>query len=333
MEFLNSTIGLALMAFGLIFFVLLAVHCAEVIAHKTGEPYGTLILAGAVTVIEVALIVSMMLSKAANSEFIARDAVFSTIMIVVNGIVGISIIAASLKKNVLSFQSDGVKGAFGVLIGLSISIFIFPSLTQGGGDLSFSSKQLSFMGITSLVLYVSFLLFQTVSHKAFFIDSEVEEEHHDIPSNKKVLINALILPVALVLVVVLAKKLSPFIETEIANAGLPTSVVGVIIALLVLLPEGITAIKAAYNNNLQKSLNLGLGSALASIGLTIPVLSVLVIMLDLPLSLGLDPLNRVILLMTLILGGLTLSTGRVTRLQGIIHLIIFLEFLFLTIEP
>ena len=103
--------------------------------------------------------------------------------------------------------------------------------------------------------------------------------------------------------------------------------------MLVLLPEGVTAIKAAYNNNLQKSLNLALGSALASIGLTIPALSLLVILLDLPLSLGLDPLNRNILLMTLILGGLTLSTGRTTRLQGIIHLIIFLEFLFLTIEP
>jgi Ca2+:H+ antiporter len=333
MEFLNSSLGLVLMAISLIFFVLLSVHCAEVIAHKTGEPFGTLILAGAVTIIEVALIVSMMLSKAANSEFIARDAVFSTIMIVINGIVGISIIAASLKKNVLSFKSDGVKGAFGVLIGLSISVFIFPSLTQGGGELSFSSKQLAFIGITSLVLYISFLLFQTVSHKAFFIDSEVVEEHHAVPSNKKVLINALILPFALVLVVLLAKKLSPFIESQIANAGLPTSVVGVIIALLVLLPEGVTAIKAAYNNNLQKSLNLALGSALASIGLTIPALSLLVILLDLPLSLGLDPLNRIILLMTLILGGLTLSTGRTTRLQGIIHLIIFLEFLFLTIEP
>ena len=180
---------------------------------------------------------------------------------------------------------------------------------------------------------ISFLLFQTVSHKAFFIDSEVVEEHRAVPSNKKVLINALILPFALVLVVLLAKKLSPFIESQIANAGLPTSVVGVIIALLVLLPEGVTAIKAAYNNNLQKSLNLALGSALASIGLTIPALSLLVILLDLPLSLGLDPLNRIILLMTLILGGLTLSTGRTTRLQGIIHLIIFLEFLFLTIEP
>lgn len=333
MGFFDTSLGLILLGILLIFFVLAAVHSAEVLAHKTGEPFGTLILAGAVTIIEVALIISMMLSKAPNAEFIARDAVFSTIMIVINGIVGLSIIAASFKKDVLTFQIDGVQTGLSVLIGLSFSIFIFPSLTQSGGENSFSDKQLLFIAISTLVLYVSFLLFQTLSHKSYFIDQDLPQEQHEVPSNRSVVINAILLPITLVLVVLLAKKISPFIEAVTANAGLPPTIVGVIIALLVLLPESITAIKAGYHNNLQKSFNLALGSALASIGLTIPVLAIFVMVLDLPLSLGLSPLNRVILLMTLILGTVTLAIGRTTRLQGIIHFIIFLEFLFLTIEP
>lgn len=333
MEFFNPPISTLLTASLLIFSVLLAVHAADVIAHKTGEPFGTLILAGAVTIIEVALIASIMLSKASNAEFIARDAVFSTIMIVMNGIIGISILAASFRKNVLTFQIDGVQSALAVLYGLSISIFIFPSATVGGSDLSFNDRQLGFIGITSLVLYISFVVFQTVSHRMYFIDPEEEPEHSNIPSNKKVLINAIILPIALIFVVLLAKKLSPVIESATIEAGLPPTIVGVIIALLVLLPESITAIKAAHQGKIQNSFNLALGSALASIGLTIPVLTVIVSIFDLPISLGLEPLNRTMLILTLLLGSLTLANGRATRLQGIIHLIVFLEFLFLTLEP
>jgi Ca2+:H+ antiporter len=335
---LNEPWFLLLLGAFLIGSVLLAVHHAEVIAHRVGEPFGTLVLAISVTIIEVALIVTSMLSQSPGSELVARDTVFSAVMIVANGIVGLCIFLGGLKHKEMAFKVDGNKSAFAVLIALATFSLVMPvfTITTPGPD--FSTSQLAFAGIASLVLYGAFLFFQTVTHRHKIIhistdDFPEEIGHNEVPSNIKTATSLLILLISLCLVVGLAKLLSPAIEAGIAHMGAPKSVLGVAIASLVLLPEGFTAIKAALANRLQNSLNLALGSALASIGLTIPAVAAIAIYFSMPLDLGISNTGIIFLFLTFFIGTLTLGTGRATVLQGVVHLIIFFEFLFLSLVP
>jgi len=199
----------------------------------------------------------------------------------------------------------------------------------------FSTSQLVFAGAISLVLYGSFIFVQTVRHRDYFLPVEGggEEAHAPPPSGRTALVSAGLLLAALVAVVGLAKALTPTVETAIAQLGAPQAVVGIVIAALVVLPEGLAALRAARANRLQTSLNLALGSALASIGLTIPAVAVVSIALAQPLDLGLGAKDEVLLALTLLVGVITLGTGRTTVLQGIVHLVIFAAFLFLAVVP
>ena len=342
MEYLHSlasqTWFIAFMSVMLIGGVLTAVHHAEVVAHKTGEPYGALVLAISVTIIEVSLIVSMMISGHEGSPFIARDAVFATVMIVLNGVIGLCIFIGGLHHHEMSFRNEGTNSALAVLTALATFILVMPIVTVSTPGPDFTKGQLAFAGIASFVLYASYLFFQTVSHRDYYLP-KVEDKKNDInfhapkPSNLKTAVSVILLILSLILVVGLAELLSPAIEAGVKSAGAPKTIVGIAIALLVLLPESYAAVRASRANRLQSSLNLALGSALASIGLTIPAVAAIAIVFDLELSLGISSLNMILMYLSFFIGALTLAIGRTTLLQGVVHLIIFFEYLFLSLVP
>lgn len=312
--------------------VFAAVHHAELVAHRIGEPFGTLVLAVAVTVIEVALVISIMLGGAPDKGALARDTVFAAVMLVCNGVVGLCLLLGGARHGEQGFQVQGAAGLLAVLGALTTLTLVLPNFTHAIPGPVFSRGQLAFVGIVSLVLYSIFVFVQTVRHKADFIGDEPGLEGAP-PSGGAAMLAAGLLVVCLAAVVGLAKALSPALEAGIAAAGAPKALIGIAIAALVLLPEGVTAIRAARADRLQTSLNLALGSALASIGLTIPAVAGVSIYFGQELILGLDPKDEVLLVLTLFTGVVTLGTGRTTVLQGAVHLTIFAVFLFLAIVP
>lgn len=316
--------------------VFAAVYHAEVVAHRVGEPFGSLVLAVAVTVIEVALIVAAMVAGGTDTAGLARDTVFAAVMIVCNGIVGLCLLAGGLRHREQVFQLQGAKAALSVIIALTTLTMVFPNVTSTTPGPTFSSSQLAFVAFVSLTLYGAFLFVQTIRHRDYFLflpENGEEETHALPPSNRVAILSAGLLFVSLVLVVALAKMLTPTLELVIATADAPRSVLGIIIAGLVLLPEGLASYRAARANRLQTSMNLALGSVLASIGLTIPAVAGVSILFHKPLTLGLGAKEELLLALTLIVSLLTIGTGRTTVLQGIVHLVIFAVFLFLSVVP
>ena len=318
--------------------VLAAVHHAEVVAHKVGEPFGSLVLALAVTVIEVGLIVTLMLSGGKGSATLARDTVFAAVMLTANGIVGISLLLGGIRYGVTRFNAQGSGVALATLTTLATLSMVVPTFTSSAPAREFSGAQLAFAAVSSLVLYVLFVLTQTVRHRDFFLPVRangevIEEDHAAAPSTREAMVSLGLLVLALVGVVGLAKVESPAIEQAVAASGLPQSFVGVVIALLVLMPETLAAARNAVRNHLQTSLNLAYGSGMASIGLTIPVIAILSGWLPGPLELGLGSVHMTLLALTVIVGVLTVVPGRSTRLQGAVHLVIMAAFVFLSAVP
>jgi len=329
-EVLAAAAGIALITT-----VFAAVYHAEVVAHRVGEPFGTIVLAVAVTIIEVALIVSVMIAAPVEKADLARDTVFAAVMIVCNGIVGLCLLWGGARHREQGFQVQGASAALAVLAALTTLTLILPNVATTVPGPIFSTSQLEFDGLVSLVLYGGFIFVQTVRHRDYFLPSESEHEgaHKKPPTNRTVLASAGLLLAALVAIVGLAKSLTPILETAVRVLDVPKGLVGIVIAALVLMPEGLAALRAARANRLQTSLNLALGSALASIGLTIPTVAVLSIVLHQPITLGLDQKDQVLLALTLFTSVITLGTGRTTVLQGVIHLAIFAVFLFFAIVP
>lgn len=319
--------------------VLSAVHHAEVIAHRVGEPYGSLVLAVAVTVIEVALIVTLMADGGDKAATLARDTVFAAVMITCNGILGLSILVAAVKYRVAVFNAEGTGAALACIATLATLSLVLPTFTTSSPGPQFSTTQLSFAAVDSLVLYGLFVATQTVRHRDYFLPVTPEgtlldeDDHADPPTRRAALTSLGMLAVALVAVVGLAKGVSPTIESAVESAGLPSSVVGVVIALLVLLPETIAALRAALRNRVQTSLNLALGSALASIGLTIPAVALASTWLSGPLVLGLGPTHLVLLVLTVMVGTLTVIPKRATPLQGMVHLAVLASYIVLAVSP
>lgn len=319
--------------------VLAAVHHAEVVALRVGEPFGSLVLAVAVTVIEVALIVALVVAGDAKSETLARDTVFSAVMIASNGIIGICLLIGAVKFREVRFSADGAAGALGVLAALATLSLVLPTFTTSVPGPRYSPAQLAFAAVASLALYGVFVFVQTVRHRGYFLPVDdsgrllEEDRPADAPDGRTTAVSLAFLVLCLVTVVGLAKTLSPSIEDVVKTAGAPISVVGVAIAALVLLPETLAAARASAVGRIQTSLNLAYGSALASIGLTIPVIAVASIWITSPLSLGLGPKELVLLALTVVAGALTVLPGRANLLQASIHLSIFAAFLFLAFSP
>jgi Ca2+:H+ antiporter len=315
--------------------VLAAVHHAEVVAHRVGEPFGSLVLAVAVTVIEVALIVTLMVSSSEDTETLARDTVFAAVMITTNGIVGISLLLGALDRGTASFNAEGTATALATVCTLAVLCLVLPTFTEGASGGEFTSAQLAFAAVASLTLYGLFVFIQTVRHRDYFLPEgdAGPEDHADPPSDREALTSLGLLLVSLVAVVGLAKLESSPIEDAVAAIGAPQSAVGVVIALLVLLPETLAAVRNARRNRIQTSFNLGLGSAMASIGLTIPAIAVASIWLEGPLVLGLGSTQIVLLAITALVGALTVLPGRATVQEGGVHLVLFAAFVFFAISP
>lgn len=329
-----GAIGAAILLIGC---VIAAVHHAEVVALKVGEPFGTLVLAVAVTVIEVALIVSLMLSDRADAATLARDTVFAAIMIILNFIVGICMLVGGVRHHEQRFVLRGVNAALCVLAAMAVLTLVLPNYTSSAAGPYYSPSQLGFTAAIALILYATFVLVQTVRHRDYFLpegdEADAEDSHAAPPTTPATLIAFGLLIAALIAVVLLAKDFAPILEGAVVQAGLPLAVVGVAIAALVLGPESLAAVNAARHNRLQTSLNLALGSALATIGLTIPTVAVVSLAMGWDLALGLGPKSLTLLMLSLLVATISLGTGRTTVLQGVVHLVIFAAYLFTTIVP
>lgn len=314
--------------------IVAAVHHAEVIAHRVGEPFGTLILALAVTVIEVGLILTLMQAEPSKAQTLARDTVFAAVMVILNLLMGLCLLSGAIRHHEQRFQRTGIGAALATLTVLTVVTLVLPNFTSSVPGPFYSATQLGFVAAVSLILYATFALVQTVRHRDYFLpDGDAQDEHAALPSAQRTAISGALLLASLFAVVMLAKNLSPVIGALLADWGAPPAVLGVLIAALILAPEGLAAVRAAKADRLQTSLNLALGSALATIGLTIPAVAILSIMNDMPISLGLDAKSTVLLFLSLIVSVQTLANGRTTVLQGVIHLMLFGIYLFTTFVP
>lgn len=334
---------LPLLAYGCVAVVLAAsvisaVHHAEIVAAKVGEPFGSVVLAIAVTLIEVGLIIMLMTSGGGETASLARDTIFSAVMITMNGIVGLSILAATRGRALGHFNAEGARTALASVSLLAVLTLVLPRFTVSEAGPAFTGTQAAFAAIASLIIYTAFLVTQTSRHRDFFLPVNKEGKalrmaHAEPPSGRIALASFGMLLAGLVGVVGLAKVCSPGIEQAVLAAGLPESFVGVVIALLVLLPEGLAAWKNAREGKLMISLNLGYGSAMASIGLTIPAVILANRWLHTHLLLGLTSLQLVLLISTVVLSAMTLAGRRVTRQQGILHMVLAGAYIFFAMVP
>lgn len=325
--------------------VVVSVGHAEAIARRVGEPYGTLVLALSVTIIEVSLIIFLMALGGPNAETLARDAVFAAIMIVCNGVVGVSIILDARRDHVVLFSGQGANALLGTVLTIATLSLVMPSFTSSSAGGTFTGSQLAFSALSAATVYVVFVFVQTIRHRWMFLSPEAlelessESSSHVPPRAPRrglaegLVARTVILLVSLAAVVGLAKTLAPRIEEVVVWAGAPSAFVGVVIALMILMPESIAAFRAAAQGEMQTSLNLSLGSALASIGLTIPAIAVASLWIDGSITLGLGGKEMVLLALTAVVSTLTFSAGRATILQAAHHLTVFAAFIFLSVVP
>lgn len=320
----------------LIFCVMSAVHHSEIIAHRVGEPYGTIILAVSITIIEVAIIVSLMISGGKEYAPFARDTVYAAVMLILNGIVGLSLFIGGRKFHTQTFSPHSVKIALVSLISIVAFTMILPTFTKSQAGPFYTEAQLVFEFIACLAIYIAFISAQTGKHREYFLTEtgdSPEEDHTGDVSRQSLWISIVFLLISLIIVVLLAKVLTIPIEDLILYYGLPKSLVGIIIAAIILLPEGIAAVNAARSNKLQTSLNLALGSAIASIGLTIPAVSLASYIYGFPLVLGLDIVPIILLVISIFTVLISLIGGRSNSVYGVVLLVNLLAYIFLTINP
>lgn len=334
-----SNLALIGLGFLLVATVFTSVHHAEVVALKVGEPFGSLILALSVTIIEVGMIIVLMLESPEANQNLARDTVFAAVMITTNGIVGIALLVKTLSQKEATFNAIGIVGALAALASLSTLTLILPSVTISSPGPTFTNIQLAFAAIVSLVLYLTFVGVQTVRHRDYFLPPPREgqtipaEEHIDPPTRNQAARSLIGLLLSLVAVVGLAKVTSPLVQNFVQDRNLPQMMVAISIALVVLLPESISAFKAARYGRTQTSLNLAYGSALASIGLTIPAIATISIIFNYEVNLGLSPAEIVLLSLTFLVSALTVFSGKASLLQSMIHLTIFGSFIMFAATP
>lgn len=319
----------------LIFSVMSAVHHSEIVAHRVGEPFGTIILAVSITIIEVAIIISLMIAGGEENADFARDTVYAAVMLILNGIVGLSLFLGGRKFHIQTFSPHSVKIALVSIVSIVAFTMILPTFTSSKIGPYYTEKQLLFESFACLVIYAAFISAQTVRHREYFISDQsgkTEDNAQSIP-NKSFVISIVFLLLSLAIVVLLAKSLSHPIEEWVVSKGLPKSLVSIIIAAVILLPEGISAVSAARKNRLQTSLNLSLGSALASIGLTIPSVSIASYFYGFPLLLGLDILPIILLIISIFTVMLSLMGGKSNSVYGVVLLVNLIAYIFLTIHP
>lgn len=353
-EALAVRAGLFVWLFGVIMWgAFTVVRHAEELAHRVGEPYGTLVLTMSVTIIEVSFIVVVMLSSDADST-LARDTIFAVVMITLNGIAGLCILLGGLRHNEQSYNLNGARAFLSVIMPLSVIVLILPNFTTSTSGPTLSTVQAIIFGSLTLLLYGIFLAIQTVRHVGYFTDQpattfapkavadsetvdepafvpEVEEQPHG--EQTSALYHAVLLLVALLPVVLLTEELAHLVEDGIAAAGLPAAVAGVLVAILVLSPEAMGALRSAVSNQLQRAVNIALGSALATIGLTVPAVLLIGTLSDRHIVFGLPAEEMVLLTLTLVVASLTFNGPRTNILQGAVHLVMFIVYAVLLFNP
>jgi len=316
--------------------VIASVHHAEVIAHRLGEPFGTLVLALAVTVIETAMILSIMFTDGGNNAALPRDTIYSAVMIICNGVVGLSLLIGGLHHKEQNFRVEGTGSGFAALATLSVLVLVLPLFTVSSVEGTYTNSQLIFVAFSSIALWLVFIFIQTIRHRDYFLpltSAHDETVHARPPTVAQAWISFAFMLVSLSSVVGLAKLLSPSIKSLVTVYGAPESVVGIVIAMIVLLPETWAALRAARADRLQTSMNLAIGSALASIGLTIPLVVIFSVIYKFDLLLGLETKDVALLSLTFLVGSITLGSGKTNMMQGAIHILLFVAFLFLTLIP
>lgn len=314
--------------------VLGAVHHAEVVALRVGEPYGAILLALAVTVIELGLIVSIMLGEQPEPTLL-RDTMHAVVVLVLHGVAGLCIVVGALRHREQEFRIEGANAYLMVLLPMVAITLVLPNFTTTTPGPYYSTEQLAFVGAACLLLWLAFTFVQTVRHREYFLPPRASQEHavHPRPTGRLALAALALLLVSLVAVVLLAKAVSPFIQAAVESIGAPIALVGVIVAAIVLLPEAMTAVRAARNDQLQTSINLALGSGVASIGLTVPTVALIAWWTGSPLELGVTPGGAILLALSFMMALITYGTGRASLLSGVVHLILLATWLFLIVVP
>ncbi|MGH6741169.1 MAG: calcium:proton antiporter, partial [Bradyrhizobium sp.] len=319
------------------------VRHADVLAEHLGEPYGTLILTVAVVSIEVAIMATVMLHGGPNPT-LPRDTVFAALMIVLNGMIGISVVIGAIRHRQQQYNLQGAVAFLAVISCLAIISLVLPTFTTSTQDHSMTRLQAIVFGLLTAMLYGGFLVIQTMRHRTFFTETRREpvarrgararpDHATDYGPKRSVPYHALLLVATLLTVVLLSKPLANVIDYGIEKLHAPTTFGGILIAILILSPEGLTSYQAARQNQLQRSVNLSLGSALSTIGLTIPVMLALSLLLDIPLEVGLAPVDAILLVLTLFIAQMTFSGAPTNILLGGVHLVLFATFIVLIFNP
>ncbi len=326
---------------GAIFLVMLAavfrvVHHAECLAEIFGEPFGTLILTLSVIGIEVALITAVMLTGD-NAPTLARDTMFSVLMIVLNGLVGFSLLLGGMRHGFQTFNLTGANAYLVVLLPVAITSLVLPSFTTSAPGGGLSPLQTVFQIIMSLLLYGIFLAYQTMGKPEIF---RQPESSTDIPAatsahvleTQSIPFHVLGLLLAMLPLVLMSKKLAVYVDFGIVQVGAPVALGGFLVAIMILTPEALAAFDAAKQNQLQRAVNICLGSALATIGLTVPAVLTASAIFGLPIELGLEGPELVILALTLGVSIVTFVGSRTNALQGVVHLAAFITFVVLIFD-
>jgi Ca2+:H+ antiporter len=312
------------------------VRHADNLALKCGEPYGTLILTLAAISIEVMMISTAML-HGANNPTLARDMMFAVVMIALNGVVGLSLLLGGLRHREQSYNLKGTNAYLNTIMVLAVLGLVFPNFTISPSGSNLSQVQEIFLSICSFGLYGIFLVIQTMRHSQYFIESEATtaatHQAHETVEVHSALYHTVLLFLYLIAVILLAEKFAIPLDESIERFGMPQAFAGAIVAALVLAPEAFSAIQAAVNNHLQRSVNILHGSVLASIGLTIPAVLTIGLVTHRQVSLGLEGGNLPLLVLTLGVSIVTFASGKTSVLQGCIHLLLFAVFLLLIFCP
>jgi Ca2+:H+ antiporter len=315
--------------------VFAVVRHAELLAARLGEPLGTLVLTLSITGIEVMIIVATM-TTGHGSPTLARDAMFAVIMIVLNGMVGLTLLVGGLKYHEQDYNLQGASSFLAVILPLAVVGLVLPAFTQSSPDQAFSPVQAAFVTLVFLALYGVFLIIQNVYHRAYFRSSPAAAAARSMPQRTEgrrfIAYHALLLLAYLGPVVVLAEQLAVPIDYTTRVLGAPVALAGFLVAVIVLSPESVVAVRAAMTNDLQRSVNILLGSVLASIGLTIPAILFFGLITRKPIVFGLDPIDITMLSLTLVLSTATFSSSRTNVLLGAVHLVVFMSYVLLIFQ-
>jgi Ca2+:H+ antiporter len=304
---------------------------ADHLAEMLGEPFGTLILTFSIVAIEVMLISTVMLGGGAPT--IGRDTMFAVMMIVLNGVIGLSLVVGGLKHHTQDYSLPGASAYMSVIIPLVTIALILPSVTTSTDAQTLSTSQAILFAGATIVLYVIFILIQTGRHRDLFVHGPIEEHDVPDPTPREIGKWVVLLVAGALPIVLLSKSLDKVVDAEIEAIGAPGALTGVLIAMIVFTPEGISALKAASRNQLQRTVNLCLGACLSTLGLTLPAVLTIGLITGEQVILGLDPTGIVLVVLTLLLSIVTFSGPRTTVLEGAVHLLVFFVYIVLVFSP